>query len=123
MSDRIKWIDHKSHKILYSDYSGLCGEEMIPEIAAAEKKILNSGNNEVLVVNDFSGSFMNKPGKERGNELMRNAEARGMKVYVACVGISGIQRILVQVVVRDVYFAKNEEDAKDWLVRQALKEN
>ncbi len=123
MSDRIKWIEYKSYKILYSDYSNLRAEEMITEIADTEKKILNSGLNEVLAINNFTDSFINKQAKEKGNELVRNAESRGIKVHVATVGIAGIQRILLQVVVKDVYFAKNEEDAKGWLVEQALKEN
>ncbi len=123
MSDRIKWVDHKAQELLYCDYSGFRGEEMIPNIANAEKKTLSSGFKLVLVLNNFTKCVMTKQTKERAIEYVRNANVAGIKIITACFGIEGIQRIIAQAVVRDIYFAKSEEDAKDWLVERALKEN
>ncbi len=125
MSNRIKWIEHRSHKILYSDYSGLRAEELVPVIAEAEKEILLNGPGEISVINNFTKCVMSIHTKNRATELISKADAKGIKIYLACVGILGIQRTIVNLVVRNrnVYFAKSEEDARDWLVKQTLKEN
>ncbi len=123
MSDRIKWVNHKAHKILYCDYSVMRPEAIMPEIVDAEKKTLENGLKVTLVLNNFTQCYMSKQTKERAVEYVRKANVRGIKIITACMGISGLQRLIAQAVVRDMYFAKSEEDAKDWLVEQALKES
>ena len=37
---------------------------------------------------------------------------------IALVGITGIKRVLAQMLKRDMHFAKSMEDAKEWLAGQ-----
>ena len=121
MSERMKWIDYKGQKILIEDYSNMAGEEFVAEIGEAEKELLGCGQKLILTITNFSNATMSNDTKERANVMIQNAKAKGITLFVAAVGVTGIQRIIANAVVKDMHFAKSYDDAKDWLVQQALK--
>ena len=121
MSDRINWVDHNGEKILIQDYSSLSGEKLIAEIGNAEKVILNSNEKHILTITDFTNARMSGNDRDRADQLMKNAKAKGINLITAAVGVTGIQRILCNTVVKGMYFAKDEQDAKKWLMKQADK--
>ncbi len=121
MSDRMKWVDHKGQKILIEDFSGMSGEDFINEVGNAEKEILGSGQKTVLTITNFTNAVMSNESKERANTMMQAAKAKGITLHIAAIGVSGIQRIIANAVVKDMHFAKSSDDAKEWLVQQAQK--
>ena len=121
MSDRIKWVDYKGQKILIEDYSSLKSEEFVAEIANAEEEIINSTEKLVLTLVNFSNARMSNEDKDRADQMIKGAQAKGITLFVAAIGVSGIQRIIANAVVKDMHFAKSSDEAKEWLVQQAMK--
>ena len=66
----------------------------------------------------FTKAPMSKEPKERAKKLVADLNAEGYSLISACFGITGIQRIIANAVKRDMYFARDIEDAKNWLVKQ-----
>jgi hypothetical protein len=118
MSDRIKWIEYRGKKILYNDYTGLRGDEFTRIIKQSEAEVLGSGMKTVYVINNVTDSFMNKESTAAAKQWVKNCEQKGVDMIIALVGVGGLRRIIAQAIKRDMYFAKSDEDAKEWLVRQ-----
>ena len=121
MSDRVRWINHKGQKILYGDCSNLPEDEFVNEIQRVNKAVIESGDKVVFVLANMVGVRVTEVTRQAGQSVRDSATAQGITIYTSMVGISKLQRIIVNAVVRDVYFAKDEEDAKEWLVKQAEK--
>ena len=115
MSDRVKWIEHKGKKILFSNYNGLKGDEYTQAIKEGEKETLNSGMKTVYVLNDVTDSFMNDDSTAAAKQWVDVCKNQGITLVISLVGISGLKRIVAQAVKRDMHFAKSLDDAKDWL--------
>ena len=115
MAKRIQWIDHNGVRILYNDYKGLSGDEYTETIRASEKCVLESGMNQVCVINDVTDSHMNTESTKAAKEWVKRCKERGINMTIALVGISGIKRVIAQAIKRDMYFAKSLDDAKKYL--------
>jgi hypothetical protein len=50
--------------------------------------------------------------------MLERLNENGHNVKTACFGIGSLQRIIASAVQRNMYFAKNIADAKNWLVRE-----
>ena len=121
MSERVKWIEHKGLKILLDDYNDLPEAEFIAEIKETCKLIIESEDKVVFSLANMTGVRITDVTRQAGQEIVDSAEAKGITIYITMVGLSKIQRIIANAVVKDVYFAKDEEDAKEWLLRKAEK--
>lgn len=115
MSERVKWIEHKGKKILFSNYQGLKGDEYTQTIKESEKETLNSGMKTIYVLNDVTDSYMNDDSTAAAKHWIDTCKDQGITLIITLVGITGIKRIVAQAVKRDMHFAKSLEDAKDWL--------
>ena len=123
MSDRIKWIEHKGLKILLIDYTDLPENEFVNEIQNTERAMLECVDKVIYVIAKMVNVRMTDVAKEAGQTAVENVKARGINIQPTMVGLSKLQRIIANAVIKDVYFAKDEEDAKEWLVKQAEKVN
>ncbi len=117
MNERIKWLDHNGHKILFVDYNNLKGEEYVNLIGEHDEIIIASGKTELLTMMNFTDSKMNNETKARATELISNAKKANISLKIAAFGIYGVQKLFANAVVRDIYFAGSEEKAKDWLIK------
>lgn len=119
MSSRVKWIDIDGVRCLYEDFSNLKEKEFIAELKEGEKALLAENSKVIYTLTNFSSSFMNNDIKKASDELVENVTKQGKKLISATFGVSGLQRIIANAVKRDVYFAKSETDAKNWIVNNA----
>ena len=79
-------------------------------------KLWSSPERDLLVLDDARGITATSAATEAAK---KNIKATKHKVKaIAAVGVRGVERILANLVVRDLYFAADLENAKDWLARQ-----
>lgn len=90
-SERVYWIEHKGQKILFEDYSGLKGNEMLDVLYASEK-VFRGLSSPVPVLLDFSGSFGNDQFLDELKRLGKHYDRLVLKG--ASVGITGLKKVL-----------------------------
>ena len=117
MENRVSEILHKGKKIIYGDYSGLKLNDFIEIIEQQESVSLKSTDKNILHLLNFTDSKMNKESKERADTMIKNLNDKGFNVKTACFGIGSLQRYIASAVQKNMYFAKDMNDAKDWLVK------
>jgi hypothetical protein len=90
-----EWITYKGHKILFVDYKGLRGNEIVEMIHTANQIILEAEGS-ILSFGDFTGTYatdeivaylQNEETKQAAKKLRKNA----------VVGITGIKKIFLNV--------------------------
>ncbi len=122
MGKYVQWIEHKGKKILFSNYSGLEGEEYLRAIDETKQELLKQAvGSRVLTLTDTSNSHASTATKDKAKGLQAATKEKGITTRAAIVGVSGWQRVIAQLIRADIHFAPSIEDAKDWLVKQADK--
>ncbi|MBN1798541.1 MAG: hypothetical protein JW822_08180 [Spirochaetales bacterium] len=117
MSEQIKWIKHKGKKILVCDFSNYNEKQYLAGVDAMEKELLKQARGSFpLLIVDVTNSHMNQVTSDRGKQCAIAVQKAGITTLTAMVGITGVKRIIAQAISRDVYFAKDMESAKEWLV-------
>jgi hypothetical protein len=115
----LQWIDHQGKKILRMDVNGMDIQSYVKEVHAGLDTILASKPtpNSVLL---FVLGEQPKGALDEAKEAWKVFQegAKGLMKAQAVVGLTGFKRVVAQLVLRNLYFAVSEEDAKDWLVRQ-----
>lgn len=91
-SERISWVLYNKKQILFEDYSGLNGGEMLAVLRASEK-IFDSLREPVPILLDFSGATMSN---EFMNEFMRRGKQYGALIRKgASIGANGPKKALL----------------------------
>jgi len=115
---RVNWIQHKNKKILYADYSGLSGEDLM-NVFFESKSTQEQAGSGVLIITDFTGanvhsqfvSEIKKAGKELDADMKKGAG----------VGLSAMHKILYNGYVRFTGQHKKtrifttKEEALEWI--------
>ena len=122
MSDRVRWFEHQGLKVLLEDFSNLPEDEFVKAIQEAERLMLESGDKVIYAICKMHGVRMTDAVKKAAQALMDNTKPKGIYIHSTMIGMSTVQRILANAIKRDMYFAKTDEDAKAWLLKQAEKE-
>jgi len=117
---KISWIDHQGKRVLYADYRGLKGEDLI-KILEDGKEIQQAAGKDVLVITDFTGAVIDSKFvseiKKIGTELDPDMKK------AAAVGLSAVQKILYNSYIRftgqhnKVKAFSTVEEALEWLVK------
>jgi hypothetical protein len=118
MDNRVTEVIHNGKKIVYGDYSGLVSNDFLEVIEKQEETSLKSNDKNLLHLLNFTDSKMSSAAKERANAMIKKLNDSGYNVKTACFGIGNLQRLIASAVKRDMHFAKNIDDAKDWLVKE-----
>ena len=121
MSDRVRWIEHQGLKILFEDFSSSSEDEFVKAIQAAERMMLESGDKIIYVLADSTDIRMTDPIKQAAETLVINTKAQGITLQTSMAGLSKLQRIIANAIKRDIYFSKDKEDGKEWLIKQSEK--
>jgi hypothetical protein len=112
------WIEYKGKKILYIDYRGLKGHQLVENIELVAK-IEAESPTQVLSLLNVEGIFATQEYMERSRQLGKEVLARKTKKS-AIVGITGVKAVLL-----DAYNTltggymrpfKTEDEAKEWLI-------
>jgi hypothetical protein len=117
MEDRVKTILYNDKAIVYADYSGLVGDEVVAVIEQQELESLKSQNKRVLHLLNFTNSKMNNNAKDRAKEMISTLASKNYTVKTAAFGLTGIQRLIANAVKGDIYFGKDIDDSKEWLIK------
>ena len=103
-SERISWVLHNKKQILFEDYSGLNGKEMLAVLHASEE-IFDSLREPVPVLLDFNGATMSN---EFMNEFMRRGKQYGALIRKgASIGANGPKKALLM-----MYFTYTRQEHK-----------
>jgi len=121
MKDRINWIDHMGYKILSADYSKLSEPDYIKTMEEVKDELDKLPSEEtVLVMANVTGTKPSMKVRDKGKDVS-NAMKRFKGEANAVIGVTGVMKVLAKTFTSGMYYAKDESDAKDWLVTQAKK--
>ena len=120
MFNRTKWTSHKGEKILYVDFSGLKGDQMV-ETANEAMNLLNGavaqGDPYFLVLMNVSRlKIQDQLPDEFANLAVLRANTT---IFTATLGIQGIPKNLVNLLLPDIELVDTITEGKDWLVKEA----
>ncbi len=117
-TERIKWIDYKGKKILFSDMSNAQGDELLEATKEYRDKVLACPPGPILVLLDFTNAKMDKEAVGIAYDVEKQEKEKGIDKTAACIGMTGMKKVIVQGVKRDLHLANSLEEAKDWLATQ-----
>ena len=118
--DRVKWIEAKGKKILYTDFRGLKTIEEQTEVLNEQKRIVNMLPGKFLGISNFADSPGSPEFLEKLNKFGREVfEPKAEKQ--AILGITGLKGVLFQAYLRftgtkNTKPFNSEEDAINYLV-------
>ncbi len=119
MSDRVKWIEHKGVRILSADYSGLPEDQYCSTMDEVTAILRNEPTDSVvLVMANVSNTHASNKVRDKGKEVS-DAMNRFKATAYAVVGVTGLMKVIAKTFTSGMYFASSEEDAKEYLVKQA----
>ncbi len=115
---RMTWEDYKGKEILIDDYSGLRATEMAELIPAITHLTFETGKKDILLIVDVSNAFANKEAVAQFGES--GNISKHLLTKTAVLGISGVKKILLNVVNRltslDAKPFDSAEEAKEYLI-------
>jgi hypothetical protein len=115
----LEWVEHQGRKILRMDVHGMQIERYVQDIRDASQMIIESKpapDSVLLMVCGEQPSGSLDEAKVAWKAFQE--ETKGLMKAQSVVGLTGFKRVVARLVVRDLYFASSEDDAKSWLLRQ-----
>ena len=89
-------IIYKDKEILFFDHVGLLDDDLLNNIKKGTNMILDSKNNDLLCIGDFTGTFLN-------SEIMAYLKSSDNKIAMkkvkkmAVIGITGLKKLFLKV--------------------------
>ena len=120
--ERTRFIEHKGHRILLLDYSGIQkGEEAMAAIERSKEVVATQPRGSILVMTVVRDARYNSTVLQALKDMTAH-NAPYVKAS-ALVGMGGLHRIAYQAVIlfsrRKIQTFDTEAQALDWLVQQA----
>ncbi|UXP33003.1 hypothetical protein N6H18_03410 [Reichenbachiella agarivorans] len=115
-SERVKIIEHRGKEIFYFDFTFLRAEEHPWVMDVALQRALQSKQKEILYISNVSNTHLNTESRKKAKSIFTTLHNQGFKVKGSTMGITGLQKLIVSAIDRDMYFTNDIEKAKDWLV-------
>jgi len=120
--ERTRFIEHKGHRILLLDYSGIQnGEDAVAAIRTSKEVVATQPRGSILVMTVVRDARYNSAVLQALKDLAAH-NAPYVKAS-ALVGMGGLHRIAYQAVIlfsrRKIQTFDTEAQALDWLVQQA----
>ena len=101
------------------DLSGLSEEEQLKIVEKATDMWIESSEKKILLINDVSDTFTTQEVKAAAKHAIEAVRDSGKEIIITLIGITGIKRVIAKAINREMYFAKNMDDAKEWLLSNA----
>ncbi|RPJ62173.1 MAG: hypothetical protein EHM12_04715, partial [Dehalococcoidia bacterium] len=92
--DRVKWIETKGKRILYSDYSGLKTSEELFAVVEEGLKMAKMSQGTYLAMHNFTNATVSNEFTEKIHEIGKELEGKIEKRAV--IGMTGLKAILFQ---------------------------
>lgn len=123
MKNRTIFIEHKGKELVFLDYSNIKrAEEYTEAMEETDKEFFSHGTdpkNNLTLIN-VTDSIMCVEVMSEASKL--RAKIGGKDLLVAIVGVtSKLQRVMVNAFSDNFFLADSLEEAKDWLIEQAIK--
>jgi hypothetical protein len=116
MAKEIEWIEYKGKKILLCNFAGYDEAQYMAGVDAMEAELLKQPpKTRILHIVDVTDSHMTKATSDRGKQTVDVVGKAGIMTLTTMVGVTGIKRVIAQAIAKDVYFAKDMDDAKEYL--------
>ena len=110
----VEILTYQGKEIIFLNMNGLGEDEQLKAIEETDRVFASKNN--ILNITDVGNTTTTPAVKTKANEL--HQKHRDRITAEAIVGVSGLKRMMAQSMNKDMYFAKNLEDAKDWLIKQ-----
>ena len=122
MNDRIRWINHKGVDILYMDYSGLSEDEFVAMMLEIEAMLKDHPIDCFMpFLANVTNAHVTAKTAKVGRKISKTYERFTKGKAYAVVGVTGVQKVIARSFASTWYFARNEEDAKEYLVKAVQK--
>jgi hypothetical protein len=120
MEERIRFITHQGHKILFVDFSQCKAQEILQLLPEIQDLITSQPRNSVLALGDFSGTEVRREVADRIKETL--VFDRPHIRRSALVGVDKVPKVFLDSFrtfsQRDLPVFKTREEAMDWLVKE-----
>ncbi|WP_420315799.1 hypothetical protein [Ekhidna sp.] len=90
LEDRVSWLNHNNKRILYADYSGLKGDDLMTVFKKSKQTQINAGKDILLIVNFTNAKANNEivtALKQAGRELDADMKK------TAVIGLAALHKI------------------------------
>jgi hypothetical protein len=117
MTSKIEILEYQNQKILFLDLSNLNEEEILathPDLK--ETAVRNKVN---LMLLDTTNTRTTDRIKESSIDVNAFVEKHIGKIWIALIGLRGIQKFIANAISKELYFAKDREDGCRWLVSRS----
>ncbi len=117
MSERVRWIEHGSHKILVMDFSGLKDEQLFKAIDAAYAAYKNKASRSTRSLTVLSDTPLFGQGLERMKKFAKDTD--GFDEKSAIIGLNVAKKVMLNVLnpflKTKIKPFNSQEDAINWL--------
>lgn len=117
--ERIYTLNYQGKAILFCNYEGLRGNELLATLKTATQQTLAAQNEELLILANFTDTYTNKEVMDYLTGPESKAATRNTK-KIAVVGITGLKKMFFNVYntvsQTKAYAFETLEAAKDYLV-------
>ena len=114
MGQYMEILTYNGKEIVYLNMDGLNEADQIKAIDEADKIFSTKKN--ILNITNVSNTVTTPEVTNKAKEL--NTKHRPNLKAQAVIGVSGLKRVIAQSMNRGMYFAKDIQDAKDWIIKQ-----
>ncbi|HCF59384.1 MAG TPA: hypothetical protein DFS52_15500 [Myxococcales bacterium] len=112
-----RWIDHQGQKIFVGEFTGMPEDQYIAAIGRCKDEILAASHPKgSLLFLTYCDAQTTEKVTAKWREF-RDATSEVLRGS-AIIGLTGFKRVMARLVSRELYFAKDETDAMDWLIKQ-----
>lgn len=116
MDVKINLISEGDVQIVFSNFSGLKVEEIVEQFPKMEELAIN--NNVRNFILDISNTFSNNVIRQESKASIDRIKDKLGNILVVLIGVKGIQKIIANAISSDMYFAKDYDDAVNWLKKK-----
>ncbi|MBN1410975.1 MAG: hypothetical protein JW969_09020 [Spirochaetales bacterium] len=119
MNERIKIIQRGGFRVISVDLSNLNEDEILQMQTKMLELSLRERVKYFLI--NIKNTHTTEKIKNGSIEIVKKIEAELGKSETVLLGLTGIQKLIANLISKDIYFAKDEEDGMRWLSEKSKK--
>ena len=113
--ERVSTIKHNGVSIAFLNATRVIDiDEFCQYLENLTDLAIAQNTNRILI--DVENAFMAPKVRQTTKKEAQRARAHFGQIYTAISGVKGLPRVVINLLNRDEYFAKNLDDAKTWLI-------
>ena len=117
--ERVSIIKHKGVSIAFLDANTVIDiDEFCRYLVDLTNLAIDQNINLIMI--DVENAFMAPKVRQTTKRESDRAKAHFGRIHTAISGVKGLQRVLINLINKNEYFAKSLDDAKDWLISKNI---